>query len=435
MVDSIMADDEEEPAADPSDDDSLGGGGGGLMAGEGAAESGGGGDDLGGLGGLDDGGDDLGGLDEGFGEMEGGEDAMAGGGGGNVDELEHRLDELENEVGSLSSTVNTVRNENEQISESVQEVEENVRKLLDIYEMVTRGVNPFADEMDAGMGMGGGMDAQDGSFGLFTDDDGGDTDDSVDEDIADADAEGFFDDDLVGDEPDEPELDAENEEDDDSGGSTFDELKEEHESGEADWADEAGDDLDDDFEEIGDGIDDDGLEEIDDDDADLVDDGDLADDDLFDETINDAPGTHESDEDAASPAQADRTDSPVTTEESAPTEQQAGSSEKAAAGKPYLATPPSGIATDLLVTEWLEYLVEEVGIRRASDAIQYYETIDWITEEVADVLDSYLGEFDSGEPGSLTADHHRESLAYIDQLNGGETSNSAATPQQGGGLP
>lgn len=222
---------------------------------------------------FEDDGDDLGGLD-GLDDMDGFEDdggELGGGGGGdqNVTELENRLEELENEISSLSSSVNTVQNENEAVSETVTEVEENVRDLLEIYEMVTRGVNPFVD--DAGGTMGGGSG---GSFGLF--DDESESEEDIDDSIADADAEEFFDDDF--DEPgddladpaeasvdkssgaggdsvagfddassleDTAEMDTtgieDNSEDSmddtdsDDSGKSFEELKQEYESGDPDW--------------------------------------------------------------------------------------------------------------------------------------------------------------------------------------------------------
>ncbi|PSP31314.1 flagella E, partial [Halobacteriales archaeon QH_10_67_22] len=70
--------------------------------------------------------------------------------------------------------------------------------------------------------------------------------------------------------------------------------------------------------------------------------------------------------------------------------------------------------------EWLEFLVGEVGVRETARAIDYYETIDWVAEPVAEDLQSYLRGFDgadSGE-GSLTIDHHTQSLQYISQLDG-----------------
>jgi archaellum component FlaC len=400
-------------------------------------------DDLGSLEDLDDG-DDLGGLgDEGefgdlgddeFGGMDDG-DEMAGGGGGNLDELEHRLDELENEVGSLSSTVNTVRNENEQISESVQDVEENVRKLLDIYEMVTRGVNPFADEMDAGMGMGG-MDAEDSSFGLFTDDEQPE-EESVDEDITDADAEGFFDDDLVdGEEEAEEGIDADI-------GDVFDEEDDSAEDTDADTGEF--DDVGDETGEFGD-IDDEGFDEIGGDEFDGASDEETGDagtsggdgplGDGLDEDPSEGAVAAEETPQAESFASEPETAGETQAEGGQSSDGAAGSEpSETSAGKPYLDALPTGITGDLIVVEWLEYLVDELGVRGASEAIDYYETIDWITGEVAAGLDEHLGEFGSGGRGSLAVEHHKQSLAYIDQLNGGDAETQRASGFDRGGPP
>ena len=108
---------------------------------------------------------------------------------GESSDLEPRLNELENEVAGISSTMGTVRSENEAISGTVEDIEDNVRKLLEIYEMVTRGVNPFVDEVEGAAGVGG-------SFGLF---EGGNASDDgegdLDPEVANAEADSFFDDD------------------------------------------------------------------------------------------------------------------------------------------------------------------------------------------------------------------------------------------------
>jgi archaellum component FlaD/FlaE len=407
-------------------------------------------DDLGGLGDLDDadddmgdlddGGEGLGGLDDGgFDEMGGeemGGDEMGGDGGGNLDELEHRLDELENEVGSLSSTVNTVRNENEQISESVEEVEENVRKLLDIYEMVTRGVNPFADEVDAGMGMGGEM--EDSSFGLFTDEGEEESTESVDEDITEADAEGFFDDDLV-EEDDGDDLggDAADMLEDDDAGDTFDEaddagdtFDEADDAFQTDDGDVLEDEPEDAFQEPVEDATDDGeaattepedVEGVASDEAQAgaaaAEESDLADDELFDqegeEDQSAGPQTSPGGADQPASAETEGPDNPV----------------EDGAGKPYLARVPNGLGAELIVVEWLEYLVDAVGRRAASRAIDYYESVGWISETVADRLASYLAEFQfaTAGDGSLGAALHLQSLAFIEQLNGGDAGTADAT--------
>ncbi|MFB6139572.1 MAG: FlaD/FlaE family flagellar protein [Halosimplex sp.] len=498
MID-IFGDDD----GDDGDDESMADGG--LMAEDGQD------DDLGGFGGLDDdGGDEFGEFgDDEFDDMGG------GGGGADTDELEHRLDELETEVGSLSSTVNTVRNENEQIAETVDDVEENVRKLLDIYEMVTRGVNPFADDMEPG-GMGGAGAGGD-TFGLFADDDDGGEEEDLDDEIANADAEGFFDEDLVEDDAspegtvddvmggggddfdgfeddcgtfddgaldggddlggvddfddgledfddgaddlDEVSDDMSESSADGEGGKSFAELKDEYESGDAEWADEleadgdegeADESIEDDLGDADDLLEDD--DSLEDDDGETG--GNMADDELFDQVIED-DGTDESaDADLETDPDPDPGPDPdpdpepeVATSEPAPEPEPesapesrsepepdpepasdraatAGTASDAEAvadseGKPYLATLPEGLASELVVVEWLEYLVDRVGVRETARAIDYYETIDWVAEPVADDLQAYLRGFDgSGGEEGLTIDHHTQSLRYISQLDG-----------------
>jgi len=419
MFDSIISEDEDEK----SEDGGLDGFGDEFASGP--ADGGDGldglDDDLGGLGGLDD---DVGGFGD---DLDGAGEKSAG-----VGELEHRIDEFENELGSLSSTVNTVRTENEQIAESVGEVEENVRKLLDIYEMVTRGVNPFADDIDAGLGGG---DLSDGSFGLFDDEEptGGD------DELSDADAEGFFDEELIDDSFDEDliddsfddfgdEADAEGFQDgfdDESGGASFEELKAEYESGDADWADSDdegwedetdGDQL---FDEAADaeGEWDDGLAEestLDEAGGDDTDESADAGESVGGEEFRENGDGQEADERIAAGERADTEDDAggVNTEDGA------ADTSTATDTKPYLSTVPEGFAAELLVVEWLEFLVEEGGVRESARALEYYERIDWLDERVADELQAYLRGFDGDGDGSLTIEHHTQSLRYIGQLSG-----------------
>lgn len=319
---------------------------------------------------LDEFDDDLGDLDEDL-DDDFGDDFDDGG--GSTAQLETRLDDLENEVSQVSSTVGTVRSENEEISESVEQVEENVRQLLDVYEMVTRGVNPFVEEgQDAG-GFGG------EGFGLF-DDDGDDdpaeeVEEEVEDDIANADPESFFDDDFEDEEEDDllEEEGEENAEKED--GTTFDDLKAEYESDEED--DELADDLD----------------------LEPSDEPDDEEDDAEFEFVEDQETT-------AEPADDDnRTEN--------------------GSGEAYLTALPDGYRSDLLVMEWLEYLQARSSSAATLTAIQYYEDIDWIGDEVADQLRSTLAGFeadpqrakaDGGRPASLTIDDHLTSLRYIGRL-------------------
>lgn len=342
-------------------------------------ELGGGGDDFGDLdGGMDGGMGDWGGGDDGFGDV---------GGGGATQELENRIEELENEVGDISSTVSTVRSENEQISEKVDDVEENVRKLLEIYEMVTRGVNPFVDDVPNG-GLGGG---DGGGFGLFDDEDEAEPDDDLDDDVADADAESFFDDTFDDVEEDEEMDDFEMDSDEtesggQAGGSTFQELKAEYESGEADWAED-------------------------------------------DVPTEEEPGAESETTPEIETSAEPTPDGEFEFEEPEPTaESQAAETTmrmRNGMQKPYLASLPTGYVVDLVVMEWLEFLVEEFGSEDAVRTIAYYEEIDWISESVEEELLAFVrGIADvtdvdaDATPATLGVDDHIHSLTFMSQLTG-----------------
>lgn len=392
--------------------------------------------------------DPFGGMDE-----EGDEDAA---------ELENRLDELETEVSTLSSTVGTVRGENEQISETVEDVEEDVRQLLDIYEMVTRGINPFVDDAGGlgGDGLGGdGLDG--GSFGLF-DSEEADEEEDLDPEVADADATGFFDEELV--EPsDEDPFSAEGPEDDttedddmetdDTSGKSFEELKAEYDAGDADWAegdvpDDAGEGFDEEALDDAWGEDgDDGLEDdFDGEFGDDLDDGfedDPAEDEAADfgattETFEQEPDlepeTHAGAEvDPRSPDVAANGHADPAVHQS-PGRATTGNGFQFLADddvvdgpqRPYLESLPGGYVTDLLVMEWLEFLVEESSVTDAARAVNYYHRIGWIAEPLVADLREFLTGFGPvdlnrvDDPGceQLTPEHHQRSLKYVMQLSG-----------------
>ncbi|QLG28461.1 flagella accessory C family protein [Halorarum halophilum] len=409
--------DDDESAGDAGDDDPLLDDDGAF----GGDDGGDGDDDLGGLGGMDDWDDDdpFGGDDE--------EEDTA--------ELEKRLEDLENEVASLSSTVNTVRSENEEISGQVDDMGEDVRSLLDIYEMVTRGINPFVDDVQTG-GMAGGDDlGEEGSFGLFDEDGDDDADEEeLDEDLASADAEGFFDEELIDDEEDgEDDLgdldamdDLDDDDDDDTesenmasengGGKSFSELKDEYESGDAEWAGEGEEDP-----------------------LDGGDDGAFA---------LDGP-----DEDPLD-AEPEPTPEPVST--AGPTDPTANADDEGGfefveeddlsdgPRKPYLTSLPGDYVGDLMVMEWLEYLVEESSTTDTVRAVNYYERVEWIDEDVATQLKAFLsgfGDIDRNlmdRPGTseLDLDHHTQSLKYIMQLTNATAESVVIDrwPQLSGGL-
>ncbi|WP_435096391.1 FlaD/FlaE family flagellar protein [Halorubrum sp. N11] len=470
-----------------SDDDDSGGMGGGDDPFGGGEMGGGGGMGGGGMGGGDDF-DDFDGMDEWDDDFDDG-----GGGGSNTDELENRLDELENEVSSLSSTVSTVRSENEEISAAVDDIEEDVRNLLDIYEMVTRGINPFVDDSSGFGGVDGGGE---GSFGLFDDDEEENAgDDDLDDDIANADADGFFDDDLLDDDFEDDDDDEFAELDEEPGdehtddgdpadaasetavaddgddmnddGKSFSELKEEYDAGEADWADEDGAETDadttaddDPFDDAGDSFDDgeDPFEEEIGDEPDPFDDG-PADDavesfdegmDSFDEDpVDDGRATngHEPEPEPEAKPEPEPEPEPQAKPEPEPepersrgqrpggdpAEANAGGFEyvrkddlSGTRGKPYLTELPGDYVGDLLVMEWLEFLVSESDVTDAVRAINYYERIEWVGPEAAARLRDFLSGFGTidrnlvDRPGTdrLVREHHTRSLRYVTQLNG-----------------
>ncbi|ELY98886.1 FlaD/FlaE family flagellar protein [Natrialba asiatica] len=384
---------------------------------------------------------EVGDMDE-MGDM-GGMDAMDGGGGGGVSsEIESRVEEMENNVGSLSSTVNTVQSENEKISESLDDIEENIRKLLEVYEMVTQGVNPFvegdslADSMTAGPGGGAPGSGDFGGESLF--DSSGDEveDEAIDDDIASAEADEFLDESIIDDEDGtdfeedgdlEDDLSMDSEEDDDSdldgemGGDedlSFDELKSEYESGDANWDEEAGAGA-----ETADEDSDSSALEMDETESQIEPESDLetdADDLGFDE--GEAPTDTETTESAG--------DSTTETADGL-VEEADGASQNAAAdtvapwddgGRPYLETIPSEYDTEFVVMDWLEYLVDELGLNGAARTLRFYDSIHWVSGSVESHLQTVLNGFgggpDIGDPdphSSLGVDHKR-SLWWISQI-------------------
>lgn len=79
-------------------------------------------------------------------------------------------------------------------------------------------------------------------------------------------------------------------------------------------------------------------------------------------------------------------------------------------------------ATDVLVMEWLTMLVDIAGAPGALKALEYYESIDWISEPVKRQVEDVLsgaespGETPARPPGDLTTEEHNRSFAYIMKL-------------------
>ncbi|MGQ4555854.1 flagella accessory protein C [Halobellus sp. GM3] len=410
-------------------------------------------------GGMDDLDDEMGDLD---GEMGGFDDGDSLGG-SEVDaeriaEIEDRLSEMENEVSSLSSGMNTVREENKQIGDTVEELDDTIRKLLDIYEMVTRGINPFVDDAREMGGLDG-----DGAFGLFEMEE--ETEEDLDTDIASADAEEFFDEDFgeLDADPDEAEMAAEDElaeaerddpaaaledaeegdgdssETDSGGGSSFEDLKAEYEEnegwdGEGAEAESEGDEaaatteeatdadavaadegaLEDAFE------DNDAVEEIEPDET------------LFerDEAVQPAGEVEASEETA--PQATDETQEHVssdpaeqaTSPETAPTtaSSPATGTEPTSDSDAYLTALPARYTAESVVLEWTRFLVDVGGAIGAARALRQYRSQGWITRQVERTMSEHVrNAATAGEterPQDLRVEHHRESLTYVSRLAG-----------------
>ncbi len=87
--------------------------------------------------------------------------------------------------------------------------------------------------------------------------------------------------------------------------------------------------------------------------------------------------------------------------------------------KPYLDGLPEHYAGENLIFEWLEFLLLHAGYQGAIEALDYYESVGWITEQAESELSDYLlGMDDQGanDGNSLDVDDHLLSLVYIAKL-------------------
>lgn len=87
--------------------------------------------------------------------------------------------------------------------------------------------------------------------------------------------------------------------------------------------------------------------------------------------------------------------------------------------KPYLESMPATYHGELTAFDWLEFLVETAGFKRTYDALRYYRSVGWITDDVERQLHEYLAglpEPDSGEARSLDQSDHLRSLVYVGRL-------------------
>lgn len=86
-------------------------------------------------------------------------------------------------------------------------------------------------------------------------------------------------------------------------------------------------------------------------------------------------------------------------------------------GRPFLEALPGGPAAETTVTDWLGYLVDGGGRRRAADALAYYRQIGWISRPVESALrDRLAGFHDPQHARALTVADHRVALVAIQRL-------------------
>ncbi|KAB1194561.1 flagellar protein E [Haloferax sp. MBLA0076] len=397
-------------------------------------------------------------LDDGFDDDDFG--GFDGGNNEELAELEDRVGELENEVSAISSGMNTVREENKQIGETVEELEDTIRKLLDIYEMVTRGINPFVDDAREMGGLDGG-----GSFGLFEAE--AEDEEHLDPEVANAEAETFFDDDFgeldaeTGEK--EAELAAEDEltdaerqspaealdddfseetdEDDDSdagtaGGASFDDLKQEYEES-GGWDDEEEEEAAEEAEEAAEleepALAEDTLDELEDDPADDA--GEL---DEQVEEVTDEPEDESDDlEKTLDELEAEYASAAMAKEELTESDEEDDSDASATIDEPtesveepfepvvvesnaYLTQLPASYVSEVLVLEWAEHLVSVGGALGASRALRQYREQEWISRHVENELNAHVGQIaaamDSEEDTELRIEDHQTSLAYVSRL-------------------
>ena len=86
--------------------------------------------------------------------------------------------------------------------------------------------------------------------------------------------------------------------------------------------------------------------------------------------------------------------------------------------KPYLVSLPDSYASERVVFDWLEFLVLKSGFKRTFEALRYYRSIDWITDDVTSALEDYLVGFADDVDGGadLDIEDHQLSLVYVARL-------------------
>lgn len=90
-----------------------------------------------------------------------------------------------------------------------------------------------------------------------------------------------------------------------------------------------------------------------------------------------------------------------------------------ATDRPYLPRIPGGYEAQLEIFEWLERLVARGGVETTREALKYYESVEWISEESRTDLEGFIDGLSAVEPSGsrrLSTDDHRMSLHYVARL-------------------
>jgi flagellar protein FlaE len=87
--------------------------------------------------------------------------------------------------------------------------------------------------------------------------------------------------------------------------------------------------------------------------------------------------------------------------------------------RPYLPALPAALPAEMLIFDWLEFLLLQAGRESVADAIAFYESVGWVGADAADALEAYLSGLDdprANADNDLDADDHRVSLHYVARL-------------------
>jgi hypothetical protein len=88
--------------------------------------------------------------------------------------------------------------------------------------------------------------------------------------------------------------------------------------------------------------------------------------------------------------------------------------------RPYLEELPGDYGAQLEIFEWLDGLVSRGGREGTIEALEYYESVEWLSTESRTDLEEFVAGLGTEEAadGSLGISDHRESLSYIARLAG-----------------